>query len=298
MPCLNLLTRATLATAHHLPLLRGHGNLSSKACALAIKAGAEPECIVHMRLGYRAKLDLRSLEQRHAATSRQYDDANVLLLRRLVRPGACALDVGANVGLYSIPLALRVPVYAFEPDRRNFARLAENLALNPAAAPNLHLFNLGLSSSIADVTMYEHPFPMNCSIVDRPAEFATANIAHVEPLDAIWDPRIRIDAIKIDIEGHDAQFLLGARDTLSRNRPILQMEINRWYYQRRGENFDSLIPSLLPPAYLIFQMRQPETRLSIRSKLTPPVLRESLAGREGEAFFVPAERRDEFLSAF
>lgn len=250
-----------------------------------------------MRLGYRVKLDLRSLEQRHAATSRQYDDANVLLLRRLVRPSGCVLDVGANVGLYSIPLALSHPVYAFEPERINFARLAENFRLNPAVASNLHLFNLGLSSISADVVMSEHPFATNSAIEDH-ATGRIGNNAHVEPLDAIWNSGARVDVIKIDIEGHDAKFLAGASNTLAQHRPILQMEINRWYYQRRNENFDTLIPALLPAAYLIFQMRQPATRLSIRSKLTGPVRRNSLAGCEGEAFFVPAERSCEFLSVF
>jgi FkbM family methyltransferase len=290
----NAFKRSVLSAAHVAPLVRGHGNFSHKACGIALKAGADPECVVRMRLGYDIRLDLRSFEQCNAATSRQYDDANVRVIRQLVRGGGCALDVGANVGLYAIPVALKVPVFAFEPDQRNFARLTENIELNPQIAPNIHAFNIGLSSASREVGMWDHAFPTNCGIV----EDARGNLARVEPLDSFWTETLRIDAIKMDIEGHDAEFLKGAQNALARHRPVMQMEISRWYYERRSEDFDSLIPALLPPRYLVFQAPRVKSSISLRHRLGKAVQRESLRGHEGEAYFVPDERRAEFLSAF
>ena len=55
------------------------------------------------------------------------------LLKSVLQPGMCFLDVGANIGYYSIIAAARgARVYAFEPVPKLFEALQENVALNPA----------------------------------------------------------------------------------------------------------------------------------------------------------------------
>src|SRR5262249_27856938 len=52
---------------------------------------------------------------------------NIAVIRRLVKPGSCVVDIGANIGFYTALLADCVGptgrVYAFEPDETNFASL-------------------------------------------------------------------------------------------------------------------------------------------------------------------------------
>src|SRR5690348_2077690 len=56
-------------------------------------------------------------------------------LRRIVRPGNCVLDIGANIGAHTLTLAKLVgsagKVFAFEPTDFAFEKLQTNLSLNP-----------------------------------------------------------------------------------------------------------------------------------------------------------------------
>ena len=44
----------------------------------------------------------------------------------------------------------------------------------------------------------------------------------------------RLDFVKVDIEGHEDKFLIGAHGTIQRYRPIIFLEINDLFYERRG----------------------------------------------------------------
>jgi hypothetical protein len=62
-------------------------------------------------------------------------------LRRLVRPGQTVVDIGANTGVHTLPMAAlageRGRVIAFEPTGPAFDRLRRNIALNPALSPRI-----------------------------------------------------------------------------------------------------------------------------------------------------------------
>jgi FkbM family methyltransferase len=67
-----------------------------------------------------------------------------------INPGDTVFDIGANIGLYTLPAALRLrgtgSVYAFEPVPLWFQRLRENIQLNqPGSMSNVFTYNVGLS---------------------------------------------------------------------------------------------------------------------------------------------------------
>src|SRR5262249_31596505 len=72
----------------------------------------------------------------------EYSEAEVALFRRLVAPGQVVLDVGANVGAHTVPLAQCVGpagrVLAFEPQRQAFDCLETNRTLNQLANVEAH----------------------------------------------------------------------------------------------------------------------------------------------------------------
>ncbi len=80
----------------------------------------------------------------------EYDEGKIALLAALIRPGATFVDLGANIGFYTVPLAVAAKagggvVAAFEPHPANYRRLSENVALN-GLNDYVRLFELGLSS--------------------------------------------------------------------------------------------------------------------------------------------------------
>lgn len=97
-------------------------------------------------------LRLRCYPDSTAASSVIYfggrqDYAEHAFLDRYLRPGDRVLDIGANVGTYTLALAGRVGpaghVDAFEPCGRTLDRLRENVALNGLTNVTVHAFALG-----------------------------------------------------------------------------------------------------------------------------------------------------------
>lgn len=86
-----------------------------------------------------------------------YEQREIDLLCSLVRPGDCVLDIGANIGLYSLALSRAVGgagrVIAFEPDPDNASLLRKNLEANGCS--NVTVMQEALGDESKDVKLYE-----------------------------------------------------------------------------------------------------------------------------------------------
>ncbi len=253
------LQTASIALVRALPRIRGRGKLAEAISGALLHAGASPRVTVRMNAGYRLILDLRVPSQLWAAYLGEYDRANVAILCRFIRAGGLALDVGANIGFYSVPLAIAgARVLAFEPVPQNVSRLRENVALNGLESTiSVHAIALSSEGGTAEITLREDfaggGEVGNAAIVIADGQdqvFATVRVP-LARLDDLF-PSIasgQIDVMKVDIEGHEDQFLRGAQSTIAHHRPVILMEMNRWFYRRRGIDLDTLLPFLLPPGY-------------------------------------------------
>ena len=79
-----------------------------------------------------------------------WESGETALVKEYVRSGTVAVDVGANIGYFTLLMSsLAGPtgqVHAFEPTRYAFGRLQQNRALNPALPANMTLNRVGLLS--------------------------------------------------------------------------------------------------------------------------------------------------------
>jgi Methyltransferase FkbM domain len=117
--------------------------------------------------------------------------------RRLVTPGSRCFDVGGNIGYDAIVLAKlseRGPVVCFESNEANLPLMRENFACNPYDLRIVHGY-------------VSRPGQRGATTLDEAAE------RHFVP-----------DFIKMDIEGAEADALLGARRILSERKPALVIE--------------------------------------------------------------------------
>lgn len=148
----------------------------------------------------------------------------VELLRALLRGGGTLLDVGAHVGLVSIPVLARTPVrcLAFEPEPRNFAFLRRNVERHGLGA-RLETLPFALYSepgpvrlALSDDNAGDHrvlaPDASDTSIGDR-----TVVAVEARTLDAWLDGRALQAPIvmKLDTQGAEARVLRGAARTLA-----------------------------------------------------------------------------------
>ena len=140
------------------------------------------------------------------------------LVRELLAPGDVAIDVGANVGYYTLLMARAVgprgKVLAFEPSPVTFERLRENVEMN--GLDNVELFRLGASDHRGTVGLSGGSIRNQgrSSMVRGDAEHQV----EVAPLDEqipedLW-PRVRL--VKIDVEGAEPAVLAGMQAGLRR----------------------------------------------------------------------------------
>jgi FkbM family methyltransferase len=196
-----------------------------------------------MKAGHRMLVDLRAQTEYLAYYTGEYDTHHVRAVLSVVKPPWIVLDVGANIGFWSVPLGKATSkVYAFEPVSGNYRRLRENIDIN-GLDHRVTIFPFGLSDQNASVpiTLREDfragSSTGNAAIVPEGQDTELAReIVEIHPLDSLKLPLARLDFVKLDIEGHEPQFLRGAVRTIAQFRPILLTEINNWYYEQRGLN--------------------------------------------------------------
>ena len=149
------------------------------------------------------------------------------VLARLT-PGAVAIDIGANLGEWTIPLACAVGpagrVLAIEPMPRNAAALAKTLAANALHQAELLRLAVGDHDGTAELAV-----PV---VISARSDTGTARLGKAGPgeeavgvelrtLDRIVaEHRLdRVDLVKIDVEGHERRVIEGAAASLARFRP-------------------------------------------------------------------------------
>ena len=193
-----------------------------------------------MKLGHRLVLDLRSRTEVGAYYTGRYDHELIVHALRLLPRGGCALDVGANIGFWAVPLARLATVHAFEPVSSNAKRLVRNARLN--ALQDLHVHEVALSDERREaVVTLREDFQRGGTTGN--ASMAIAGFDEDMPTEPVMTTTLdlwaaeqnlpHVDVAKIDIEGHEDAFLRGARSTIARHRPVMWMELNHEYYRRR-----------------------------------------------------------------
>ena len=122
-----------------------------------------------------------------------------------IRSETCFIDVGANVGTYSILAATRgALVCAFEPITDAFEALQDNIALNRFES-NIVAFNIGITARTETRQFTNHKGPENRAIVLNGNKQPGVSIP-CKPLDeAVEIAHI----LKIDVEGLETEVLKG-----------------------------------------------------------------------------------------
>jgi FkbM family methyltransferase len=173
----------------------------------------------------------------------EYSEGEVDVFRQCLRPGDVALDIGANFGSHTIPLAQFVgpggAVYAFEPQRILFQILCGNVALNEIGNVRALPVALGRAAGRTKVPALDYRGANNFGGI--PLGAAEGEDVAVVALDQVELPKARL--IKIDVEGMELDVLAGARATLARCRPILYVENDR------ADKSEALVAQLLQDGY-------------------------------------------------
>jgi FkbM family methyltransferase len=185
---------------------------------------------------------------------------------KLINPGDTVLDIGANIGAHTLPLARAVGptgrVIAIEATAYAIEKLRTNFALNPELESRINLKHALLVSSGERVnaeTEITSSWPVDGRASDNGplcgAQMAIGSAQCITLDQLLIDNGINnISWIKLDVDGHEYGILQGAADCLRRIRPAIFMELAPYCYAASPASFDNLLECLRSADYTFYRL--------------------------------------------
>jgi FkbM family methyltransferase len=158
---------------------------------------------------------------------------------KFVRHGNLVLDIGANIGYYTVIFSKLVgksgKIIAFEPTKHYEKILKLNLQENNIN--NCEVFNIGLSNKneTKKINIGECSATMHWVNDDvLPLKQEEIRLETLDEFISKYQDLNKIDFIKIDVDGHEPLFFEGARNTLKRFDPLILLEVSHEHYLNAG----------------------------------------------------------------
>jgi len=158
-----------------------------------------------------------------------YEPEVTAVFRRLLRPGMGVLDLGANIGYFTLLSASIVGaagyVLAIEPNPRNVRLLEASRRANGFAQVTISQTAAGRDTGLLELhSSYSNGTTSDLS--DAPDAVLGAEIVACVRADALLRRGRRIDLIKADVEGAEYNALLGCRQTIEDHHPVIVSEFS------------------------------------------------------------------------
>jgi FkbM family methyltransferase len=155
-------------------------------------------------------------------------EPELFCLQHFLRAGQVFVDVGANVGLFTVKAAKEVGddglVIAIEPFLETALRLTNNVRANGFTNVRVRNFCIGCDTEETRLHL-NNGKPNSFSLIPKGnAESISVLSVSLDDL-CRWEKLERLDYLKIDAEGAEAAVLEGAQEAISRFRPIVQVEV-------------------------------------------------------------------------
>jgi len=163
-------------------------------------------------------------------------------------PGKTFLDVGANIGYYSMVADALVgktgSIHAFEPEQKNFNLLQRNMT--NGSCEDVNLYHAGLSDSTGTGQLFLSADNWGDHRLSHDIEREVQSVELIRGDDLVAGKKI--DFLKIDTQGAECQVLKGLQDTLSANLEWIEMIVEFWPWglQQAGQSAMEFVDLVRP----------------------------------------------------
>lgn len=199
------------------------------------------------------------------AARSDYEPYETRVLSALIREGDVVLDIGANIGYYTLLFARQVGqsgrVIAFEPDPANFAILKKNVEINNYHNVSLHHAAVSDRSGKTRLYISEH-FRSDHRTYDSGdnrafLEVESCKLDEFPPVQALSP-----DLVKIDVQGFEYRALLGMWNIISRSPSvILATEFSPVCLQRAGTSPGLFLRMLCEAGFHLLALSEEKSQL-------------------------------------
>lgn len=196
------------------------------------------------KYGFKVKLELSEWIDFNIFFWGYYEKYETRYFSKNIESGITFFDVGANVGYYTLMFSAKgCRCHSFEPVKSTFSKLLSNVELNPFS--NATLNNFGISSNCCSREINISPDACGNNSLENKFQTKQTEQITLKTLDdyCLENNIDQIDLLKIDVEGHENEVLLGAGNLLySFKIKKIFIEINDVFhesvYQFLAQNYD------------------------------------------------------------
>jgi FkbM family methyltransferase len=165
----------------------------------------------------------------------KYYENDSKIFSQYIKQGDAVIDVGANLGFLATMFASFVgsqgKVFCFEPSKPIYSKLLKTISKNNLS--QVVPYNLGCGKEHSKLKLNRvNSSSGNNSLVNPDIISATAEEIEIVPLDSIDElKKVKINFMKIDTEGFEPEVLLGAKELIAANKPIIYIEMGGDYLE-------------------------------------------------------------------
>ncbi|MGY5151490.1 MAG: FkbM family methyltransferase [Candidatus Nitrosopumilus sp. bin_6a] len=205
------------------------------------------------------KLFLDKNDSLNLSINEIYEEFETDLVKKEVHKGDVVVDIGANIGYYTIMFAKLVgnsgKVFAFEPDPTNYELLKKNIEIN--GFTNVILEQKALSDNPEKMMLSLN----NENTAGHHLDFKNENSINSIEVDVLSlddyfsDKNIEINFIKMDVEGAESNVIKGMSNTLKTSKNLKMMvEYNPFAIKQLGLMPESYLDLLIKNNFLLYDV--------------------------------------------
>jgi len=198
-----------------------------------------------------------------------YEPFETELIKKEIKKGDVVLDLGANIGYYTLIFAKIVgkngKIFAFEPDQTNFSLLKKNVEIN--RYKNILLIRKAVIDRMGTAKLYLSDYNKGShSIFNLESRKKFIQVETIRLDDYFKNYNGKIDFIKMDIEGAEGLAIIGMQELLKRNKNLkILTEFNQDLLKNSDIRPEDYLKMLVGQRFKLYQINEKEKKIEFVS---------------------------------